>query len=82
MDGSMDAVEVEEEQVPERPCQLGRRGERGAATAAAQKHLSMSELTRWRHFSGDTHTFSDSYLDQAREHITFAFQTTLSHMTQ
>lgn len=81
MDGSVD--EVEEEQVPERPCQLGRRGERATtATGAAQKHLSMSELMRWRHFSGDTHSFSDPYLDQAREHITFAFQTTLSHMTQ
>uniref|UniRef100_A0A8C6V094 RAD54 homolog B n=1 Tax=Neogobius melanostomus TaxID=47308 RepID=A0A8C6V094_9GOBI len=80
MDGSVNAVEVEEEQITERPCQLGRRGERVAA--AAQKHLSMSELRRWRHFSGDTHTFSDPYLDQAREHITFAFQTTLSHMAQ
>lgn len=78
LDGSVNNVEVEEEQVSERPCQLGRRGERAAS--AAQKQLSMSELMRWRHFSGDTHTFSDHYLDQAREHITFAFQTTLSHM--
>ncbi|KAJ0066164.1 hypothetical protein NL108_001394 [Boleophthalmus pectinirostris] len=74
-------AEVEEEQVMERPCQLGRRGERPTA-AAPQKNLSMSELMRWRHFSGETHSFSDPYLDQAREHITFAFQTTLSHMTQ
>uniref|UniRef100_A0A3Q2ZRC8 RAD54 homolog B n=1 Tax=Kryptolebias marmoratus TaxID=37003 RepID=A0A3Q2ZRC8_KRYMA len=43
------------------------------------KHLSMSELTWWRHFSGDAHTFSDPYLDLARSHITFAFQTTISH---
>ncbi|KAK7886769.1 hypothetical protein WMY93_026390 [Mugilogobius chulae] len=61
MDGEVHAVEVEEEPVVERPCQLGRRGERTTA-AAAQKHLSMSELTRWRHFSGDTHSFSDPYL--------------------
>uniref|UniRef100_A0A8C9WY92 RAD54 homolog B n=1 Tax=Sander lucioperca TaxID=283035 RepID=A0A8C9WY92_SANLU len=44
-----------------------------------QKHLSMSELMQWRHFSGDTHTFSDPYLDHSRNHITFAFQTTMSH---
>lgn len=44
-----------------------------------QKHLSMSELMKWRHFAGDTHTFSDPYLDLARHHITFAFQTTISH---
>lgn len=74
MNGSVQAVV--EEQVTERPCQLGRRGERAGAP---QKHLSMSELMRWRHFSGDTHTFSDPYLDQARDYITFAFQTTLSH---
>lgn len=39
----------------------------------------MSELMQWRHFSGDTRTFSDPYLDRARQHITFAFQTTVSH---
>uniref|UniRef100_A0A672G4P3 RAD54 homolog B n=1 Tax=Salarias fasciatus TaxID=181472 RepID=A0A672G4P3_SALFA len=39
-------------------------------------------LILWRHFSGDTHTFSDPYLDLARNHITFAFQTTISHATQ
>lgn len=76
MDGAVNVVVEEEEQFSERPCQLGRRGERAAPS---QKHLSMSELMRWRHFSGDTHTFSDPYLDQARDHITFAFQTTLSH---
>lgn len=73
------AVTEEEEQVSERPCQLGRHGDRGGAT---QKHLSMSELMQWRHFSGDTHTFSDPYLDHARNHITFAFQTTISHTAQ
>ncbi|XP_027869334.1 DNA repair and recombination protein RAD54B isoform X1 [Xiphophorus couchianus] len=77
MDGSVNDVEVEEvELVSDRPCQLGRQGDR---RGAAQKHLSMSELMRWRHFSGDTHTFSDPYLDHARSHITFAFQTTISH---
>ncbi|KAF3839783.1 hypothetical protein F7725_018500 [Dissostichus mawsoni] len=55
---------------------LGRQGDRGGAP---QKPLSMSELMQWRHFSGDTHTFSDPYLDLARKHITFAFQTTISH---
>ncbi|XP_031155038.1 DNA repair and recombination protein RAD54B [Sander lucioperca] len=76
MDGSVQAVVEEDEQVSERPCQLGRQGDRGGAQ---QKHLSMSELMQWRHFSGDTHTFSDPYLDHSRNHITFAFQTTMSH---
>ncbi|KAK5605861.1 hypothetical protein CRENBAI_004772 [Crenichthys baileyi] len=79
-DGSVNDMEVEEvEHVSERPCQLGRQGDR---RGAAQKHLSMSELMRWRHFSGDTHSFSDPYLDHARSHITFAFQTTISHTAQ
>ncbi|KAM6968402.1 DNA repair and recombination protein RAD54B [Aplochiton taeniatus] len=75
MDGSAHVVEGEVEPAPNRPCQLGRQGDRGAA---AQKHLSMSELMQWRHFSGDTATFSDPYLDRARNHITFAFQSTIS----
>ncbi|XP_041842971.1 DNA repair and recombination protein RAD54B isoform X2 [Melanotaenia boesemani] len=79
MDGTVsDVIEEEEELVSERPCQLGRQGDR---RGAAQKHLSMSELMQWRHFSGDTHTFSDPYLDCAQSHITFAFQTTISHTT-
>uniref|UniRef100_A0A8C5A0X6 RAD54 homolog B n=1 Tax=Gadus morhua TaxID=8049 RepID=A0A8C5A0X6_GADMO len=48
----------------------------------SQKHLSMSELMQWRHFSGETTTFSDPYLDHARNHITFAFQSTMSHAAQ
>ncbi|XP_077382370.1 DNA repair and recombination protein RAD54B isoform X3 [Festucalex cinctus] len=73
MDGSVNDIKDEEDQAPEsRPCQLGR--DRGGS---AQKHLSMSELMQWRHFSGDAHTFSDPYLDHARDHITFAFQTTI-----
>ncbi|CAJ1062194.1 DNA repair and recombination protein RAD54B [Xyrichtys novacula] len=80
MDGSLQAVlEESREQVSERPCQLGRQGDRGGAV---QKPLSMSELMQWRHFSGDTDTFSDPYLDHARTHITFAFQTTISHTEQ
>uniref|UniRef100_A0A667XB38 RAD54 homolog B n=1 Tax=Myripristis murdjan TaxID=586833 RepID=A0A667XB38_9TELE len=76
---SLLAVDEEAEQPSDRPCQLGRQGDRGGA---AQKHLSMSELMQWRHFSGDTPTFSDPYLDHARNHITFAFQSTISHVTQ
>ncbi|KAF7227295.1 transcript variant X1 [Nothobranchius furzeri] len=79
-DGSVSDVVVEEaEPVSDRPCQLGRQGDR---RGAAQKPLSMSELMQWRHFSGDTHTFSDLYLDHARSHISFAFQTTVSHASQ
>ncbi|XP_027143114.1 DNA repair and recombination protein RAD54B [Larimichthys crocea] len=79
MDGSVQAVVQEDEQVSDRPCQLGRQGDHGGA---GQKHLSMSELMQWKHFSGDTHTFSDPYLDYARNNITFAFQTTISQTTQ
>ncbi|KAM9310004.1 DNA repair and recombination protein RAD54B [Pholidichthys leucotaenia] len=79
MDGTISAVAEEEEQVSERLCQLGRQGDR---REVAPKHLSMSELMQWRHYSGDTHTFSDPYLDHARNHITFAFQTTISHTAQ
>lgn len=80
---SFSAVTEEQDQVSDRSCQLGRHGDRrGGAAAAAQKHLSMSELMRWRHFSGDAHTFSDPYLDHARNNITFAFQTTISHTAQ
>ncbi|XP_068180913.1 DNA repair and recombination protein RAD54B isoform X2 [Antennarius striatus] len=76
MDGSVQGVIEEEERVSNRSCQLGRHSDCGRL---AQKHLSMSELMQWRHFSGDTSTFSDPYLDLARNHITFAFQTTISH---
>ncbi|XP_038146971.1 DNA repair and recombination protein RAD54B [Cyprinodon tularosa] len=80
MDGSVNDVEGEEvEQISDRPCQLGRQGDR---KGAAQKHLSMSELMQWRHFSGDTHSYSDPYLDHACSHITFAFQTTISNAAQ
>ncbi|XP_029959373.1 DNA repair and recombination protein RAD54B [Salarias fasciatus] len=82
LDGTVNALSEEEEPVHDRPCQLGRQGDRRGAAGATQKHLSMSELMQWRHFSGDTHTFSDPYLDLARNHITFAFQTTISHATQ
>ncbi|XP_068615483.1 DNA repair and recombination protein RAD54B [Brachionichthys hirsutus] len=76
MDGSVQGVVEEEERVSNRSCQLGRHSDGGRL---AQKHLSMSELMQWRHFSGDTCTFSDPYLDLARNHITFAFQTTIAH---
>ncbi|CAL1611176.1 unnamed protein product [Knipowitschia caucasica] len=75
MDGELNAVE--EAEPAQRSCQLGRRGERDP-----QKNLSMSELMRWRHFSGDAHSFLDPYLDQARDKVTFAFQNTLSHKAQ
>ena len=76
------AVEEELEPVSARPCQLGRLGDRAGEGGVSQKHLSMSELMHWRHFSGDTATFSDPYLDHARNHITFAFQSTMSHAAQ
>ncbi|CAL8290832.1 unnamed protein product [Merluccius merluccius] len=80
MDGTIQAIEEEMEPVSDRPCQLGRIGDRGGG--GVQKHLSMSELMQWRHFSGDATTFSDPYLDHAQNHITFAFQATVSHTAQ
>uniref|UniRef100_A0A3Q3D5P3 RAD54 homolog B n=1 Tax=Hippocampus comes TaxID=109280 RepID=A0A3Q3D5P3_HIPCM len=74
MDGSVHG-RAEDQASNNRPCQLGR-----DRSGSSQKHLSMSELMRWRHFSGDAHAFSDPYLDYARDHITFAFQTTISHV--
>ncbi|XP_006636185.3 DNA repair and recombination protein RAD54B [Lepisosteus oculatus] len=56
----------------ERSCQLGRKSEK----PSTQKHLSISELMQWKHYSGSNPTFSDPFLDRAREHITFAFQST------
>ncbi|XP_056142527.1 DNA repair and recombination protein RAD54B [Lampris incognitus] len=76
MDGSVNVVEEGEESSSERSCQLGRQGDR---SVLVQKHLSMSELMQWRHFSGDTDTFADPYLDHARNHVTFAFQSTVCH---
>ncbi|XP_064883770.1 DNA repair and recombination protein RAD54B isoform X2 [Oncorhynchus nerka] len=79
MDGTAPEEGEDEAPASDRPCQLGRQGDRGGA---GQKHLSMSELMQWRHFAGDTHTFRDAYLDHARTHISFAFQSTISHTTQ
>ncbi|XP_042162770.1 DNA repair and recombination protein RAD54B-like isoform X1 [Oncorhynchus tshawytscha] len=79
MDGSAPEEGEDEAPASDRPCQLGRQGDRGGA---GQKHLSMSELMQWRHFAGHTHTFRDAYLDHARTHISFAFQSTISHTTQ
>ncbi|XP_035239917.1 DNA repair and recombination protein RAD54B [Anguilla anguilla] len=69
-DGSQPGAVEEARPVEERPCQLGRRGDR----RSSQKHLTMSELMQWRHYSGKVPSFSDAYLDRARTHVTFALQ--------
>ncbi|KAL0985358.1 hypothetical protein UPYG_G00155900 [Umbra pygmaea] len=79
MDGSAPEKEEEEEPASDRPCQLGRQGDRGGA---GQKHLSMSELMQWSHFAGDTLSFEDAYLDLARNHVSFAFQSIITHTPQ
>ncbi|KAG7470061.1 hypothetical protein MATL_G00135250 [Megalops atlanticus] len=71
-DGTTPGKVEEERPTEQRPCQLGRRSDR----PGSQKHLSMSELMQWRHYSGGVPSFSDPYLDRARNHITFAFQST------
>uniref|UniRef100_A0A6Q2YHJ7 RAD54 homolog B n=1 Tax=Esox lucius TaxID=8010 RepID=A0A6Q2YHJ7_ESOLU len=72
-------IEEGDDPASDRPCQLGRHGDRGGA---GQKHLSMSELMQWRHFAGDTVTFRDAYLDNARNNVSFAFQSTITHTPQ
>ncbi|KAJ8004937.1 hypothetical protein DPEC_G00141470 [Dallia pectoralis] len=79
MDGSEPEVEESDEPASDRPCQLGRQGDRGGA---GQRHLSMSELMQWRHYSGETVTFRDAYLDHARNQVSFAFQSTIKHTPQ
>ncbi|KAI1894156.1 hypothetical protein AGOR_G00112920 [Albula goreensis] len=71
-DGSRPAVLEEATPVVERPCQLGRHSDRHGA----QKHRSMSELMQWRHYSGEVPSFSNPYLDRAKSHVSFAFQST------
>ncbi|XP_048881029.1 DNA repair and recombination protein RAD54B isoform X1 [Brienomyrus brachyistius] len=74
-DGRVPGRPVEEELTEWRPCQLGQcSGRSGAA-----KHLSMSELMQWAHHSGESPSFSDAFLDRAREHVTFAFRSTASN---
>uniref|UniRef100_A0A8C1YIQ7 RAD54 homolog B n=1 Tax=Cyprinus carpio TaxID=7962 RepID=A0A8C1YIQ7_CYPCA len=58
-----------------RACQLGRHAD---STASFPQRVSMSELMHWRHFSGDVESYDDIYLNHARNHITYAFQSTTS----
>ncbi|XP_060679653.1 DNA repair and recombination protein RAD54B [Hemiscyllium ocellatum] len=55
-----------------RACQLGHTSKR----SDAQKHLSMSDLMFWKHFSGGTQHFPDPVLEKVKENITFIFQNT------
>ncbi|MFT7816245.1 DNA repair and recombination protein RAD54B isoform X1 [Arapaima gigas] len=59
-DGSIPGPVVQQESPEQRPCQLGRRSDR----ASTQGHLTMSELMQWAHYSGQSASFSDAYLDQ------------------
>ncbi|KAK1173243.1 DNA repair and recombination protein RAD54B isoform X1 [Acipenser oxyrinchus oxyrinchus] len=63
--------------VVQRSCQLGHSHEK----PDSQKHLSMSELMQWKHYSGKIPSFPDLFLDRARKHITFAFQNKTKHQT-
>ncbi|XP_067887696.1 DNA repair and recombination protein RAD54B isoform X2 [Heterodontus francisci] len=53
-----------------RTCQLGCNSE----DSDSQKHLSMSDLMYWKHFSGEIQHFPDPILEKAKENITFVFQ--------
>uniref|UniRef100_A0A671MUJ4 RAD54 homolog B n=1 Tax=Sinocyclocheilus anshuiensis TaxID=1608454 RepID=A0A671MUJ4_9TELE len=58
-----------------RTCQLGRHSD---STVSFPQRVSMSELMHWRHFSGGVQSYDDIYLNHARNHITYAFQSTTS----
>ncbi|XP_048067584.1 DNA repair and recombination protein RAD54B isoform X2 [Megalobrama amblycephala] len=58
-----------------RACQLGRHAD---STMSFPQRVSMSELMQWRHFSGAVQSYNDIYLNHARNHITYAFQSTTS----
>ncbi|XP_063055233.1 DNA repair and recombination protein RAD54B [Engraulis encrasicolus] len=75
--GEIQGLTEEESTVVERTCQLGRRAE----SVNAPQRVSMSELMQWRHYSGDSQSYGDAYLDHAHSHITYAFQS-LSTNTQ
>ncbi|XP_051720938.1 DNA repair and recombination protein RAD54B [Ctenopharyngodon idella] len=58
-----------------RACQLGRHAD---SAVSFPQRVSMSELMQWRHFSGAVQSYNDIYLNHARNHITYAFQSTTS----
>ncbi|XP_041045854.1 DNA repair and recombination protein RAD54B isoform X1 [Carcharodon carcharias] len=60
-----------------RACQLGHDAEK----SDSQKHLSMSDLMYWKHFSGDIQHFPDPVLEKAKENITFIFQNITKPLT-
>ncbi|XP_059363876.1 DNA repair and recombination protein RAD54B [Carassius carassius] len=74
-DGNTPGFVKEIEEETGRACQLGRHAD---STASFPQRVSMSELMHWRHFSGDVQSYDDIYLNQARNHITYAFQSTTS----
>ncbi|XP_067835362.1 DNA repair and recombination protein RAD54B [Heptranchias perlo] len=71
-DGEVLANLMAEKPPAPRTCQLGHNSEK----SDSQKHLSMSELMYWKHFSGEIQQFPDPYLEKAKENITFIFQNT------
>ncbi|XP_028835895.1 DNA repair and recombination protein RAD54B isoform X2 [Denticeps clupeoides] len=72
--GEGQAPGMQESPVPERGCQLGRRGDGGAVP----QRVSMSELMHWRHHSGTVQSYGDVYLDHAHRDVTYAFQSSSS----
>ncbi|KAK2902998.1 hypothetical protein Q8A67_007711 [Cirrhinus molitorella] len=74
-DGNTPGFEKEIKEETGRACQLGRHAD---STVSFPQRVSMSELMHWRHFSGDVQSYGDIYLNHARNHITYAFQSTTS----
>ncbi|XP_069477466.1 DNA repair and recombination protein RAD54B isoform X2 [Ambystoma mexicanum] len=75
-DGKKDQTALSlEKPLLQRSCQLGPKLEK----VGSQKHLSMSDLMQWKHFCGDFLDFSDPYLEESKEHISFIFQNTTNN---
>lgn len=72
-DGNTPGTVKETNEETGRSCQLGRHAD---SAISIPQRVSMSELMHWRHFSGAVQSYGDIYLNQARNHITYAFQST------
>ncbi|XP_043922491.1 DNA repair and recombination protein RAD54B [Protopterus annectens] len=74
--GDCNGISVPEKSTAQRSCQLGTKFEK----ADSQRHLSMSELMQWKHFSGTFPDFPNTFLQQARENISFIFSNSTNHL--
>ncbi|KAM6283228.1 DNA repair and recombination protein RAD54B isoform 2-T2 [Porphyrio hochstetteri] len=57
-----------------RSCQLGQ----NQGKPDSKKPLSMSQLMQWKHFSGQSQTLADPFLERITENVSFIFQNVTS----